>query len=434
MRNTAVNLGTFLALALVATIAAAGPAPEDVATARSLGQDGVAALEKKDFAAAADLFSRADALYHFPTLTLGLARAHVGLGKLVAAYEAYQRVVREGVPPGTSSAVVVKALEDAKRELPALEARLPSVVITVSGPADASVTLDGIAVPRAALGVKRFVNPGEHTVRASRDGYVSGEAKFTATEGEARAVPLSLEPSRPTPLLYGPTSASQPSPRLDLGNSPPDRGRAPGSSVQRTLGFASLGVGLGALGLGAAMGGVALTDDADLQKRCPDGPCPAEESSRVEGYERVRALAIGSLAAGGALAALGTTLVLTSGDTPTPPQRAIGISLVGVGLSGLALGATTGALSLSVSAVLDGCGKAPCSPSKKGSLLESAASLRTLSFIGLGAGAASLGAGIALWATAARPPGADAAPRSAAGGLRLTPYVGPLGGGVHGAF
>lgn len=432
MQKMPLILGTLLGFALATSIASAQPTPEDIATARVLGQDGMEALEKKDFATAADLFSRADALYHAPTLALGLARAHVGLGKLVAAYEAYNRVVREGLPAGTSSPILVKAIEDAKREMPALEARLPSVVITVSGPANTTVTLDGSAVPRAALGVKRFVDPGEHTVRASSDGHLPVEMKFIAIEGEAATAPLTLAPA-PSPAEV-PRSSSLPAPRRAATAATPARVEANGGSFQRTLGFLSLGAGIGAVGLGAAMGGVALADDAELRERCPEGQCSSDEISRTEGFERMRWLGIGSLAAGGALAAAGTTLVLTSDkEAPASPRRAIGTSLLGAGIAGLALGATTGALSLDVSSDLDGCDETTCAPSQQGSL-ESASNLRTLSFVGLGVGVASLGAGITLLATDSPPASTGAIPAKATAGVRVTPWIGPTGGGVRGAF
>src|SRR6201999_2886024 len=116
--------------------------------------DGYDALEKKDWAAAADRFTRADALCHAPTVTLGLARAQVGLGKLVNAQEIYSRVVHEPIP-ANASAAFSRAVDDARRELDALGPRVPSVLINVKGVDAPKVTLDGVDVPNAALGVKR---------------------------------------------------------------------------------------------------------------------------------------------------------------------------------------------------------------------------------------------------------------------------------------
>src|SRR5690242_12546885 len=66
----------------------------DKATARELGKEGQAALDKKDFKTAEDRFKRAEALFHAPTLALGLARAYTANGKYVAAQETYNRIIR----------------------------------------------------------------------------------------------------------------------------------------------------------------------------------------------------------------------------------------------------------------------------------------------------------------------------------------------------
>ncbi|XXY12545.1 tetratricopeptide repeat protein [Sorangium sp. So ce216] len=419
----------------------AQPSADDAAAALALGREGLEALESKDYGAAAELFARADARYHAPTLVLGLARAQVGLGRLVAARETYQRIVREGAPRGAPP-LMEKAVEDAKTEMAALEARVPSIVITVSGPAAPAVTLDGVPVAPEALGQKRPVDPGEHTVRAAANGYVAREMKLTVREGDAAAAPLVLTPERagrraePGRSLAAPAAGQAPEADAlpQQGDEPADQGSQRGGSLLGTLGAISLGAGIGALGMGAGMGGVALSDDADLQERCPGGRCPPAELSRVEGYDRMRKLAFGALAAGGVCAGAGVALLLASGDAePAPLQRTLGRGLVGAGVSGLALGAITGALSLSVGADLDGCTETTCPPERQADR-ESASSLRTLAFIGLGAGAASLGAGIALWATAPSARGGVTAASAKTGALELTPYVGPSGAGVFGRF
>src|SRR5580658_8764412 len=90
----------FLAVSwLVAGVARAEPSDADRATARSLAHEGFDAQQHGQFAVAADRFSRAEALVHAPTLLLGLARAEVGLGSLLAAHETYERILREPLPP-----------------------------------------------------------------------------------------------------------------------------------------------------------------------------------------------------------------------------------------------------------------------------------------------------------------------------------------------
>src|SRR5262249_48840489 len=101
---------------LLPAVAAAAPPGADRAAARTLGFEGEDALARKDYTTAADRYARAEALFHAPTLLLGLARAHVGLGKLVAARETYQRIVADGVPPN-GPPVFVEAVASAQREL-----------------------------------------------------------------------------------------------------------------------------------------------------------------------------------------------------------------------------------------------------------------------------------------------------------------------------
>src|SRR5262245_43577648 len=124
MRSPRASVILALAVVLFSPAAAAAPSEADRAAARTLAQQGQDALEAKDFATAADHFGRADALVHAPTLLLGLARAQVGLGKLATAHATYTRIVREGVP-SDAKPVFVKALADARKELEALDARVP---------------------------------------------------------------------------------------------------------------------------------------------------------------------------------------------------------------------------------------------------------------------------------------------------------------------
>src|SRR5262249_45342792 len=150
-----------LALLLVPAAASAQISDADKAGARALAQQGQDALDAKDYATAADRFARARELVPAPTLSLGLARAQVGLGRWIAAQEPYTRLLRESVPANAPPAFA-KALADARKELDALEPRIPSIVINVKGAPTFEVLLDGQPVPRALVGVNRPVDPGDH--------------------------------------------------------------------------------------------------------------------------------------------------------------------------------------------------------------------------------------------------------------------------------
>lgn len=248
--------------------AQAQPTDADIATARKLTLDGYAALEHRDYAQAESRFSRADTLFHAPTVALGLARARAGLGKLVGAQEAYSRVVHTTVPADASPAFL-KSVEDARKELDALAPRVPSVILVVKGSNAPRVTLDGIEVPGAALGEQRPVDPGKHVVRATAPGFAASEATVTLAEGKTETVTLELKPG-----ASGPLEVSGP-----LVTAPGGDAATSGAPPRRSIGIAALSVGAASLVAGVATGAIGLSKQSDLLKHCPGGACPSNSTS-----------------------------------------------------------------------------------------------------------------------------------------------------------
>lgn len=321
LRRAALFATLLLASAGMApTLARADVSDTDKGTARKLTIDGFAALDKKDYGGAADLFRRADSLFHAPMITLGYARAEVGLGHLVSAQELYNRLAHEPVPAG-ASATVLKAVEDGKDELRQLEARIPFVVITVVGGDAPVVTVDGAEVPRGALGVKRPVDPGDHVVTATAEGFSLETAKVTVAESRTQTVELVL---RALPL--GAISPVDPPP--DEPAPPPVQGAPPtGSSfgAQRVAGLVIGGAGLASLVVAGVTGGIALGGQADAGACKPTGNSLACNSSGFEQQSSARDLAWASTATmviGGALAATGLVVFLTA-PAATEVRRAV---------------------------------------------------------------------------------------------------------------
>jgi hypothetical protein len=290
------------ALSLLPAAAWAGPSDADRATARTLANEAQVALDQGDFKTAADRFDRADALYHAPTLLLGLARAEIGMGKLVSAAEVYNRIINEGVPP-RSPPPFVKAVDDATREFEALDARIPRVIITVRGSDAAAVTLDGTPVPRAALGVKRPTDPGEHVLRATAPGFEATPVTFTLSEGATRPVTLNLKPLLP----------------------PSPEGR--GSTTQETLGIVTAGIGGAGLLIGGITGIIALNQHQTLDAACDlmTRRCPREQEDTLNSFHRVTTVSTVGFVVGGAALAAGVVLILTSSSTkPRAAPAAVG--------------------------------------------------------------------------------------------------------------
>lgn len=345
------SLALLLCSALAPSIAHAQQVVSDgdKAAARQLTIDGHAALAKGDFVVAADLFGRADKLFHAPTVTLGLARAQVGLGKLLNAQELYNRLVHEPLP-ATASDSFTRAVDDGRTELAALAPRIPSLIIQVKGADAPRVTLDGADVPAAVLGVKRPVDPGKHVVRAVAKRSLPSETAVTVAEGKIETVTLTLapapagtpdapdaEPPAANVRLPDSTASVRPPDTMPYVPPPPPRDAGDtGGSVRKPVGLAVLGVGVVGLVVGAATAGLAASKRSTLIQACPTGHCPASLEPSLQGdVDSMHTMATVSTAGfvvGGALAATGLILVVTA---PKAMPRAGVLPLVGPGFVGM---------------------------------------------------------------------------------------------------
>jgi hypothetical protein len=307
----------------------------DKATARELAKEGSDALEKKNFEVAADRFARADALFHAPTLVLGLARAQVGLGKLVAAQENYYAILREPLPPNAPEPFV-QAVNDAKKELQALTPQVPWVIVSVAGVSDvkeAKVTLDDAPFPTAAIGVKRAVDPGEHTLRATAKGFKPAERRFTIAAAATETLELSLEPAPPETPDEG-------SPPPKVAPDKPSGGLFPN---QDTVAIVALGVGGASLAAGVITGVLALGKRADLvEGGCKDGgACPPSQRDALGTYHTLGNISTGTFIGAGVLLTAGVVLLVTAPKAPKDPPKeapATGVRVtpfVGLGHVGL---------------------------------------------------------------------------------------------------
>ena len=310
--------------ALVATLGASGaaraaqPSASDRATARSLAVEGQKALDRKDYALALDRFTRANKLVPAPTLALRVARAQVGLGKLVEAQETYNRIIRAGAAPD-SPAVFQQAVDDAKQEVAGLAPRLAWLTITVEGPTDARVTIDGAPVSPAEIGVRRAIDPGPHVVRVSSPGYASTQRDVTVTEGQSGSVQL-------TPERAATSAGGAPPPVADSGSAP--------STWQRPVGFVALGVGALGLVVGSVEGAVAIHKHSQLGDACPGGTCPPDQGPLLDSYRTAGTIATAGFVVGAVGIGAGITLLLTAPKSGQTAYVAPYVGLARVGAVG----------------------------------------------------------------------------------------------------
>jgi hypothetical protein len=302
-------------LTALASILLAGEASAQTeaerAAARELATSAQEALDRRDYAAAADRFERAAAIVHAPTVQLGLARAQVGLGRWQKALETYRRIVKTPVAAGAPG-VFHQAARDAKREHSALEPRMPSLQIEVRGAPGPRVTLDGAPVDPATLGAARPADPGAHVIRAEAEGFATAEQSVTLMERGSATVALSLRP-RATVVAPAP---------------PPAAG-----GPWKILGFSALGLGAGGLVLGAATGIVALGKHADLAKVCPQSDC-AGHAAEIKSFHAMATTSTVGFVAGATFAAAGVVALVLAPRAPAGTAQFTPI--LGPGYAGLA--------------------------------------------------------------------------------------------------
>lgn len=310
---------------------AAEPSAADRATARTLAQEGYDALRAEQYSVAIDRFKRANALVHAPTLLRDLARAQVGLGRLLEARETYRQVVAE-VVPRKSPASWGRAVEEARRELAALDARLPLLAINITGPQHPRVTLDGAVVPESALGVKRATDPGRHELRAGGDGYRDAQKTIDLREGEALSVALELEPvpAAPPPKKVAPVAAPTP-------KAPP---KEPGWRKPAVVSAFALG-GAG-IAVGSVTGILAMTKHNQLVGDCPERTCGPDQASNYNDFHTLGTVSTVGFIVGGVGLGTGVVLLLikpkaSTEDAPaTAASRSVSVSpFVSVGAAGV---------------------------------------------------------------------------------------------------
>lgn len=286
--------------------------------ARTLAARGFEALQHKDYAAAEDLFRRADALVHAPTLVVDHARALVGLGKLVEGHEGFELVLREGVP-ANAPRQWKQALQVAAAELAAVEPRLAWLTISISGAQDPSLEIDDKPIPKAVLGVRRATNPGSRVVRAHAPGFLPAARTISLREGQSETLELRLEPD---PAAVRSLIVTPAHPVVD----PP-----PTPSLTRaadhTLPTILLSAGGVALLTGAVTGFIALRTRSELKDSCAASVCTPSSDLEYADYrhklDRYRALGTASgvaLAMGAGAALSGAALLIFSG--PKSNERA----------------------------------------------------------------------------------------------------------------
>jgi len=305
--------------------------------ARTLGYEGVAAYQKKDFQTAAQKLDLAFKVVKVPTIGLWSARSFVKIGKLVDAYNRYTEVITLPVTEGRVAAQE-KAQAEAAAEGTKLLGRIPTVIITSQGASESEVmlTIDGKVVPAESMGKKKLLDPGLHTIIGKYRAEVATE-KVNLAEGDQQEVVLTFggvgdlagapeEPKTAEPPPKAPP-ASQPGP---VGA---DTGVGSGSGY-RTAAWVAFGAGgVGVVVMGVA-GGLALKKKSSISDSCRGDVCDPAVQSDIDSYNTLRTVSTAGFVTGVVGLASGAALLLMA-----PSQESTEGSVhawVGIGSAGVA--------------------------------------------------------------------------------------------------
>jgi hypothetical protein len=299
-----------------------------VAGARAAATEGAKAFQEGRWQDAVDLFTRAESLVHAPPHLLFLARAQVKLGRLVAARELYNKILREPLA-GDAPPAFLTAREAAEAEIETIEPRLARLTIKVEGASEkpVTVTMDGRPVASALIGVSAPADPGKHELSATAEGFIAKPQTVTLAEGGQGQVLLSLVPDpNYKPPAPPPGDAPAAAPASSGMASAPPVGSEPQATSLAVPAYTAFGVG--AVGLGA---GILFTlqssskrsDADDAFATCQaagDGDCRENDPSAGEvvsledDAKSAQTLATIGYIVGGVGVAAGVTLLILDGS------------------------------------------------------------------------------------------------------------------------
>ena len=270
---------------------------------------GIKLADSGDCKGAIEKLSRAESLYHAPSILARLGECQVNVGQVVMGTENLNRVVREEL-----AANAPKAFRDAQeRAKGVLNTALPKIAhltVRVDPPdAKAQVTVAGAAIPSALIGIERPTDPGTHEVTVSAPGYLEQKTSVTLAEGGSQEIAIRLEKdpaaavATPAPLVATPLVTTGPSaPPADTD-----------TKKSNTLAYVTLGIGGAGLLVGGVTGLLALGKKSDLNG-CVGTKCPSSQQDTLNGAKSMATISTVGFAVGLVGVGVGVILLVTGGN------------------------------------------------------------------------------------------------------------------------
>jgi hypothetical protein len=277
--------------------------------------EGHARRDAGNHRAALAQFQGADALMHVPTTAIEVGREQIALGQLVEARDTLERITRMPSTPDEPDAFRAARKSADALDL-ALSVRIPSLRITETGvPANTQVdvTVDGAAIPSAALIAPIKVNPGHHVVIARAPG-AGVRQEVDVAESQTLTVGLTLATTPPPPPVSATPESSSPS-ALDGDH----------ASSSPAVGWLRWGgVGLAGVGVvvGAVTGAMSLSSTNAASKGCTSDRCPPATWGEIDSAHTTASISTAAFVVAGVGAVLlATSFVIGSSREPSTSAR-----------------------------------------------------------------------------------------------------------------
>jgi hypothetical protein len=314
MRNVFVRrTGTLRALVLSCCLLAPATAgaqtvdPQTTLAAHALYQQALTEMDAKSYVSACRKLEEVTRLSPAGLgAKLKLGECYEALGKIASAWSQYALVEATAAKAGQLD----RAQKAAERSS-ALRPKL--AMLTIEVPEDAravsglTITRDGVPVGAAEWATPLPIDAGGHEIIATAPFRKPWKTQVEVITDGAK-VSVQVKPPEPAPS----------SPVKPLRTAPSG---APDRAWQRPVAIAAVGLGAAGLAVGAVLGGLAMTKNAESKE---DNHCDAQDRCDPTGIElRHQAVGLGNgataaLVAGGILAAGGAVLFVT---TPKPSAR-----------------------------------------------------------------------------------------------------------------
>jgi hypothetical protein len=273
------------------TLAFADAPASDGVSAQVFFERGRQAAARGDAAEACKNFEESLRLDLAVGTLFNLARCEQDLGRLANAWQH----LREGIERLEEKDPRRKQALAAANEL---EPRVPRLAVRLSPGASGQVFRDGVELASLSLASPLPVNPGQHVIVVRASGRADASYEVDLRESEQRTIVVA-----PGKALPG-----------ESADHAPTKTR---SSPLRTAGWATAGVGAGALAVGLVTGAVALERSLVVHDHCDDtNACDSTGLDALSTSKPFGAIATVTLIAGAALVATGVVLVILGKSPP----------------------------------------------------------------------------------------------------------------------